>query len=210
MSDVSRLPWRVGTHYGIHVYAGDVPVATFLRPEWAARAVDDHNAALDAHRTAGSGEDEQRRRFDAAYREAVRNCQGWAGIAIGFRSALERLERANDRRAGLLSPEAYCVVLDCHPDMPDALNELDEARRQARDALSASPAVSSPASGWRMVPVEPTEEMIDAFSVVKPSDSPQDADRIWAAMIEAAPLSAPAEEGMGAMGEKRSPEPEDK
>ncbi len=41
----AEAPWRVGSHYGIHVYEGDRPVATFHRPEDAARAV----AALSAH-----------------------------------------------------------------------------------------------------------------------------------------------------------------
>lgn len=31
--------WRVGQHYGIHIYEGDRPVATFHRPEDAKRAV---------------------------------------------------------------------------------------------------------------------------------------------------------------------------
>lgn len=31
--------WRVGNHYGIHVYDGDRPVATFLRSDEAMRAV---------------------------------------------------------------------------------------------------------------------------------------------------------------------------
>lgn len=48
-----RKPWRVGNHYNIHVYAGDTPVATFHRPEWAMQAVADHNAALSAARTEG-------------------------------------------------------------------------------------------------------------------------------------------------------------
>ncbi len=36
--------WRVGEHYGIHVYCGDSPVATFFTPGEARRAVDAHNA----------------------------------------------------------------------------------------------------------------------------------------------------------------------
>ena len=32
--------WRVGRHYGIHVYEGNRPVATFHREEDAAAAVD--------------------------------------------------------------------------------------------------------------------------------------------------------------------------
>jgi nicotinamidase/pyrazinamidase len=36
--------WRVGGHYGIHVYCGDSPVATFFTPGAARRAVEAHNA----------------------------------------------------------------------------------------------------------------------------------------------------------------------
>lgn len=51
-------PWRVGEHYGLHVYAGDTPVATFHRAEDAARAVAAINAdtrvrALIAHMDSG-------------------------------------------------------------------------------------------------------------------------------------------------------------
>lgn len=40
---------------------------------------------------------------------------------------------------------------------------------------------------WKVVPCEATEEMIDAFGVVKPSDNIQDAGRVWGAMLSAAP-----------------------
>ncbi len=36
--------WRVGEHYGIHVYCGESPVATFFTPGEARRAVEAHNA----------------------------------------------------------------------------------------------------------------------------------------------------------------------
>jgi len=39
--------WRVGTHYNIHNYEGDRPVATFFRSEDAQCAVTHHN---EAHR----------------------------------------------------------------------------------------------------------------------------------------------------------------
>lgn len=38
--------WRVGRNYGIHVYQGDLAVATFFRPEDAEAAVRAYNAAL--------------------------------------------------------------------------------------------------------------------------------------------------------------------
>jgi len=40
--------WRVGGHYGIHVYCGDSPVATFFTPGAARRAVEAHNADMSA------------------------------------------------------------------------------------------------------------------------------------------------------------------
>ena len=36
--------WRVGEHYGVHVYCGESPVATFFTPGEARRAVEAHNA----------------------------------------------------------------------------------------------------------------------------------------------------------------------
>ena len=53
--------------------------------------------------------------------------------------ALSRLEAACDIRAKLTTPEAYKAIAACKGMMP-ALEELDEARRQARAALAATPA----------------------------------------------------------------------
>jgi hypothetical protein len=52
--DVTELPWRVGTHYNIHVYAEhpsgdreqDIPVATHHTPHSAQHAVFAHNRLL--------------------------------------------------------------------------------------------------------------------------------------------------------------------
>jgi hypothetical protein len=54
MPDALTLPWRVGEHYDIHLYAqvgdgvaeDDIPLGTMLRPEWAAEAAAAHNARL--------------------------------------------------------------------------------------------------------------------------------------------------------------------
>jgi hypothetical protein len=41
-----RPQWRIGSHHHkIHVYEGERPVATFMRPEDAERAIADRNAA---------------------------------------------------------------------------------------------------------------------------------------------------------------------
>jgi len=50
MSDNTAVPWRVGTHYPIHVYAGDVPVGTFHTSMDAHAAVKAHNDALGSRR----------------------------------------------------------------------------------------------------------------------------------------------------------------
>ena len=47
----AEVRWRVGSHYGIHIYAiteegEDVPVGTAMTPELAQRAVSDHNTLL--------------------------------------------------------------------------------------------------------------------------------------------------------------------
>jgi hypothetical protein len=45
LADSGKGPWRVGTHYAIHVYEDQRPVATFLTAFDARVAVRDHNAA---------------------------------------------------------------------------------------------------------------------------------------------------------------------
>jgi len=44
---MSTEHWRIGKHYGIHVYEGDRPVATFHRAEDAMVAVIAHNLVVD-------------------------------------------------------------------------------------------------------------------------------------------------------------------
>lgn len=56
------MTWRTGRHYGIHVYEGDRPVATFHNPHDAQRAVDAVND--DAYRQGwadgyGQGRDDE-------------------------------------------------------------------------------------------------------------------------------------------------------
>ena len=85
---------------------------------------------------------------------------------------------------------------------------LTEAINNQPD-LAAIRALQEPAipAGWKMVPVEPTQEMIDAWTVAKPSGdtltelqldeiSDDEANRRWAtadykAMLAAAPTPAP-------------------
>lgn len=54
MPDVTKLPWRIGRHVPIHLYAqlgpepsnDDVPLGTMLTAEAAQEAVETHNARL--------------------------------------------------------------------------------------------------------------------------------------------------------------------
>ncbi len=67
-SDLASAPWRTGTHYGIHLYAGDEPIGTMLTPELADAAVEAHNAVAGACGTGEariSGENPQREYADA-------------------------------------------------------------------------------------------------------------------------------------------------
>ena len=67
-----REVWRVGRHYGIHVYAGDRPVATFHNAEDADSAVRAHNAASSPTPPArDSGRDEAREAVARWLREKV-------------------------------------------------------------------------------------------------------------------------------------------
>jgi hypothetical protein len=65
MTDLTRVPWRVGTHYGIHLYAGDEPIGTMLTPELAEAAAEAHNAVTGDGTVKISGEDPRREYEDA-------------------------------------------------------------------------------------------------------------------------------------------------
>lgn len=106
-----------------------------------------------------------------------------------LREALERLEAANDAVAAATTRERYLTDL---ADVQPALLELDDARSAARAALSAS--ATTQQEGWRWVPVEPTEAMLDRFvsralcvSVHGDGGWTGYARQQWAAMLAAAP-----------------------
>ena len=51
--DDDLRPWRVGSHYGIHIYADDggesVPIATAMTTAAAEQIVREHNAAIETN-----------------------------------------------------------------------------------------------------------------------------------------------------------------
>lgn len=81
-------PWRVGQHYGIHVYEGDRPVATSHRSEDAERAV----AAVNAAESTGDTETLQRVRNEVTELAGLVN-QGWD---VSGRDVVARLRAALD------------------------------------------------------------------------------------------------------------------
>lgn len=76
--------------------------------------------------------DELERVIKAALAEAAPPTPDVSGLV----EALSRLERASDRRAALLTSEAYSIC-SLIPGMDDALLELEDARKHARELLAA-------------------------------------------------------------------------
>lgn len=74
--------WRVGSHYGIHIYDGDTPVATALTPDYAAQIVADHNI----------NEDEERELVETALGAAdAGNAGHWPTVAAYLAAEVRRL-----------------------------------------------------------------------------------------------------------------------
>ena len=94
MTDLTGTPWRVGTHYGIHLYAGDEPLGTMLTPELAAAAAEAHNAAIEASGGTAkiSGEDPEREYEDAlaAHSRALAETERTGRLVDRARIAYER------------------------------------------------------------------------------------------------------------------------
>lgn len=78
-----------------------------------------------------------------------------------MREALQRLEAACEKLAAIRSQKAYLSIIE-DAGAQDALLELDEARAAARASLSTPEPVSVP-EGWKLVPVEITDEQADAI-----------------------------------------------
>jgi hypothetical protein len=91
-TDLTRVPWRVGTHYGIHLYAGDEPIGTMLTPELAAAAVEAHNATVGDGTVKISGEDPEREYEDAlaAHSQALAETERTQRLVDRARIAYER------------------------------------------------------------------------------------------------------------------------
>lgn len=102
-------------------------------------------------------------------------------------AVVDALEESNSLLAAML-----------HEDRPH--EEIEKQIRENRDALNAVEVVSAPKSKLRMVPVEPTKAMLTAaWDNSNLAGDPDDYVSVWTAMINAAPLHAPAET------ERRSP-----
>lgn len=104
-------------------------------------------------------------------------------VARSFHEAYERLAP----QFGYKTREASAVPWE---DVPAANKEL--MRATVGEVLSALPAVAV-GDGWRVVPVEPTREMLKAAAAYEDQCAIQnyggsaDAEGLWDAMIQAAP-----------------------
>lgn len=89
-ADSAGEAWRVGRSYGIHVYCGDRPVATFLDAADAERAVADHNAGVRG------GDDQARERLANVLAELDVLTGELVPVAFGERylDTLARIRRA--------------------------------------------------------------------------------------------------------------------
>ena len=113
-----------------------------------------------------------------------------APAAPSLRAALQRLEDTCQLRAERTTPEAIKVVAACI-GMMDALEEMDEARKQARAALAAAP--QAPAKG---LPYEPTSDMLNAGRACDPALPIDTVRAIWWAMWRTAPQAPAAPSGL--------------
>lgn len=140
--------WRVGNHYGIHVYEDGRPIATFHRAEDAVRAV----AAVNECEPAGSVD---RAQVAAAYRVAasyrqladeLRKDHGYSETANNFSAFVGDLTEALDK-AGALRPlhldaeDMRAGVLAVHKptqvwtDSTINIDDLSGAMTETQDAL---------------------------------------------------------------------------
>ena len=110
-------PWRVGKHYGIHVYEGDRPVATFHRPEDAQRAVD----AVNARPRQEAGQDTERLRDEVCT---------WLAAMYGGEEYAE--QSGSNEHWTEMADELLAL-----PALRRLIAERDEAREEAERRLDA-------------------------------------------------------------------------
>lgn len=99
---------------------------------------------------------------------------------------------------GLLG--AACNAIDKKRDAPRTLGEL---RRYTTGDLSAAAMAATVPAGWKLVPIEPTAEMVAAGMDVGTPYGDQGRKDVWSNMVKAAPQAPVA-------GQPAEPSPADK
>jgi hypothetical protein len=87
--------WRVGQHYGIHVYEDETPVCTAMTPEFAAQIVRDHNAAFSANPRTAELEEEVAR-LNEQVAQWWRQNSAIIAAEVSARKRAETAERERD------------------------------------------------------------------------------------------------------------------
>lgn len=91
----------------------------------------------------------------------------------------------------LVEPESPLMKIAFKAAPMETKTQRAEARKAMREAATALRSFMD--GGWRLVPVEPTEAMIEAAHTATPVTFLMDADprNIWSAMLRASPLPTP-------------------
>lgn len=134
------MTWRVGTHYGIHIYEDDRPVATFFREDEARHAADLHNVTIATVQELTESE-----KIEAAAIYLFPDWDKWpAHMHAGIRERLfhiltwsERLMKAEPRIAELEEAIRLFEWDACHDqERISALEaELEKIRDHYRDQI---------------------------------------------------------------------------
>ena len=92
VTDLTTIPWSVGSRLGICLYAGAEPIGTMFTPELAAVAAEAHNAAVGDGVVKISGEDPRREYEDAlaAHSRALAEAERTERLVDRARIAYER------------------------------------------------------------------------------------------------------------------------
>ena len=113
------------------------------------------------------------------YNETHDTRAGGCGGDVGHNPAPQQPEARVD-----YSDRGQCPV--CDYDGLWMLMKEDERRKRVADFVATPPAPRSVAEGWKLVPVEATEEMSFAGDQIL-QDELCNSEQVWAAMLAAAP-----------------------
>jgi DNA repair exonuclease SbcCD ATPase subunit len=120
-------PWRVGNHYGIHVYEDQRPVATFHAEEDARRCVQAVNAQRSDDPSAGAASELRRvRALTVGEQDTVRKAADTIGsLAIDLREQEASNQLLSEWRDRAEAAEDRCRELEA--EAPEAMDDFCRA-----------------------------------------------------------------------------------